>query len=345
MDLHELKRILQDRFTDGLLTIIGSGLSASMGLPTMWALGEYLRKHMPGRVSDEAAAEWAVVESRLASGTDLEGAVKDIEANGSVLPEVVALTAELVAAAESEAIQSVLANERDFALRRLLRHLLLRGRSDVVTTNYDRLIEFAAETSGIGVDTGFTGSCFGNFAPEQTRNAFSAFVGGKKGTIKRIVREHLVVHKPHGSIDWYLLDNKPVRSIIPLRSGRLMITPGTSKYRLGYEAPFDYHRATANRAIDSAAAYLIIGYGFNDDQLETHLRPQLATGKPCLILTKELTPSAQQVVSQHPSVLALTSYEEKDGQSGTQCEWKSNVTRYAHHRLWNLSDFLREVLE
>jgi hypothetical protein len=129
-----------------------------------------------------------------------------------------------------------------------------------------------------------------------------------------------------------------------LDTDRLMITPGTSKYRKGYDTPFDYHRTAANRAIDSAAGFLIIGYGFNDDQLETHLRPQLSLGKPCLILTKALTPNATEVLENNRSVLALTDYENSD-ERGTIYQQADAEYRYPHQRLWNLSDFVRGVLE
>ena len=42
-DLHELKLLLQDHFRDGLVTVVGSGLSCAEGLPGMTELAEHLR--------------------------------------------------------------------------------------------------------------------------------------------------------------------------------------------------------------------------------------------------------------------------------------------------------------
>lgn len=50
--------------------------------------------------------------------------------------------------------------------------------------------------------------------------------------------------------------------------------------RQGYESPFDHHRSRANQEIDRAGRFLVLGYGFNDDHLETHLSPSIKGGKP-----------------------------------------------------------------
>jgi hypothetical protein len=313
VELHELKQRLQHRFTDGLLVIVGSGMSASMGLPTMWALGEHLRREVPKHLTDDCVKAWDEVEARLASGIDIESALSDVRPESGLVRVVVDETARIIIEAEERAIQRTCAGDVDFAFRRLIPHLMVgSGSTTIVTTNYDRLIEFAAEIQDISVDTGFCGGCFGRLNPKRTRDGLSSFVhpSSKKGIpIKRQLRQHIALYKPHGSVDWFLHEGNPVRCVVPLASERLMITPGTSKYRKGYDSPFDYHRSAANRAIDLASGFLVIGYGFNDDQLETHLRPQLAAGKPCLILTKSLTAKAQHVVVDHLSVLALTEYQ------------------------------------
>ncbi len=51
VDLHEVKEQLQQHLTDGLVTIVGSGLSAAEGLPTMSKLEAHLRQSIPQAVT------------------------------------------------------------------------------------------------------------------------------------------------------------------------------------------------------------------------------------------------------------------------------------------------------
>src|SRR5690606_14272540 len=88
-------------------------------------------------------------------------------------------------------------------------------------------------------------------------------------------RDRVKLFKPHGSFDWFLGDSSPIRYCGELALPRHIITPGSNKFRNGYESPFDKHRERANESIDHASRFLIIGYGFNDDHLETHLKPKL----------------------------------------------------------------------
>lgn len=52
MDLHELKLHLQNHLTDGLVLIVGSGLSAALGLPTMERLAGHLLEHPPADLTN-----------------------------------------------------------------------------------------------------------------------------------------------------------------------------------------------------------------------------------------------------------------------------------------------------
>jgi hypothetical protein len=65
-----------------------------------------------------------------------------------------------------------------------------------------------------------------------------------------------------------------------------------NKFRSGYESPFDKHRERANEEIDRASRFLILGYGFNDDHLETHLKPKLRAGRPTLLITLQVSEAA-----------------------------------------------------
>ena len=96
--------------------------------------------------------------------------------------------------------------------------------------------------------------------------------------------------------------------------------------------------------IDNAARFLVLGYGFNDQQLETHLRPQLTKGLPAAILTKGLSNNAEEVIKASPSTIALSEAEE-GGKTGTLLTTPTNQVFYPDIALWDLGTLISEVLQ
>jgi len=54
----DIKKRIQEHFTDGLVTIVGSGLSVDAGLPGMQELGRFLFEVIPKRCEGELANQW-----------------------------------------------------------------------------------------------------------------------------------------------------------------------------------------------------------------------------------------------------------------------------------------------
>lgn len=343
MDLGGIKKNLQNHFTDGLVTIVGSGLSVACGLPSMEELAEELRRKMGGNGVLVNAA-WKPIEEKLSRGVALEEALRDVEIDSPAIPLIVRITANFVASRETEVLSRVYAGEIKLPFSSILPYLSFSSeRIYVVTTNYDRLIEIASEMCGLGIDTLFPGQYYGQYNPALSREALWTGRQTSKGNgIKRHFKKHVVVCKPHGSLDWFQHNGEPVRCTLPIDGDRLMITPGQNKYRMGYEKPFDSHRDEANRAIDNAARFLIIGYGFNDDELETHLKHEIQSGKPCVVLTKELSSNGQNLVRECGSIMSISST--KVGK-GTLIATNNDTLEIPNKQLWDLENFVKEVLE
>jgi len=346
VDIGQIKKRLQEHFTDGLVTIVGSGLSMACGVPGMNELGEHLLEGMQQRFQGEMPKEWESIAERINKGQTLEEALKDINLDNPVVDHIVDITATFIETREREVICKVYSGEINLAFTKLLRYLSFNNdRISIVTTNYDRLIELAAEIAGYGIDTLFPGQYYGKFDPELSKESLWTGKRAQKGKgIKRVYRKHVVVLKPHGSLDWFLHNGQPIRCTLPMQAPRLMITPGQSKYRMGYEKPFDRHRDVANQAIDNAARLLIIGYGFNDDQLETHLKPEIRKGKPCVIITKDLTENGVQLLQECRSILAVCSYD-NDGRRGSRIICEGQDIFLPETEMWDLEQFVTEVLE
>lgn len=345
MTLDEVKQVLQNHFAERMVTIVGSGLSAAVGLPSMSALASSLLNELPGILNLTTLAKWQPVADQLNAGCDLESALRNSE-DDDLNQHIRAIVALHVGRAEKRVIAELYTGSLTLAFSRLLPRLTFaNGRAEIITPNYDRLVEFSAELAGYGVDTTFTGTAYGLYDDRLSKDALSEFVPGRRrgDPPLRKYRRHIVVYKPHGSLDWYLRNQVPTRCSFDLEAPRLLITPGANKYKLGYSSPFDVHREAANRAIDRASRFLVIGYGFNDDQLEQHLRAQLRLGYPALIITRSLSPNATRLLADHHSASALSrdvsgSVEGTLYQNGSQSHFFPSVN------LWDLEVFSKEVL-
>jgi len=340
MGTNELKSHLQGFFTDGLVTVIGLGHSAAHGLPTMQALATGLGERVPTMIDDGQAEEWEKVRAALDEGQHLEDALVSIDHESPLIEVIVEASAEMIGAAETVAIKKLIHDGARFPLAELIPHLAPSDRATVVATNYDRLVEVAVESAGYFLDCGFVGMHRGRADAALSRTSLrSSTVPRKKGFSFRY-QPYVRLAKPHGSLDWYLCDGVPIRSPFALDLPRLMITPGASKFRKGYERPFDHHREIANHAIDAATRFLAIGFGFNDPHLQTHLAERIEAGAPCLILTKELTGSGKELLARGSGVIALESLPP----AGTRLHHGGGIEDMANQELWKLETFIDEVL-
>ncbi len=345
MDIDKLKQRLQSHFTDGLVTIIGAGLSAAEGIPGMVALANHLIGSVPSTLTSAPSLKmWDSVKAELGAGVDLETALLNNPPDEDLESVIVTLTAQLLLEEETKIIQEVIQGKRELHLSRLFKHMRKPNTGiPIITTNYDRLVEVAAESVGLGVDTLFVGHYLGSLDPKQSKYCLCRGVRklGKKAVHLKFT-DHIVLLKPHGSFGWYQHNDNPVASPIPLSEQPLIITPGLNKFRGGYNRPFDTHRERANNEIDKADRFLIIGYGFNDDHLQIHLEQQLRSGKQALILTRSLSDKAKGVVSESSGAIALCLDKAK---SGTRVVTSTDDFVLPSLNLWDVDVFINEVLE
>lgn len=343
MMVHDLKVQLQQHLSDGLVLIIGSGLSCAEGLPGMSALADHLYASIGPNLSAEDTVAWnATVPLIRANG--LEAALLE-KAPSAKLEAAIAMAAgTLISESERAVVTEVFSGARVLRLTRLIPHLIKPTTGlPIITPNYDRLVEIAVEEAGLGVDTMFVGRFAGTLNERESRLSFCRNVTLKKTRVSYHYQPRALVYKPHGSLDWYLKSGKPVQYLGDLPNAtRLIITPGHNKFRNGYESPFDHHRARANDAVDRASRYLIIGYGFNDDHLETHLSPAIRSGKPTLLLTYELSKVAQELAFNHANVIALEHAIEA-GTGGTRVIINKNPFFFPNLKLWDVESFISEV--
>ncbi len=347
MELHNVKARLQEHLSDGLVTIVGSGISCAEGLPGMAELAAHLQATVPAGLVGVDAATWASASALFAT-KGLEGALLAVPPTPTLEMAIATATGQLIAERERAVISEVFSGKRTLRLTRLLAHLVKPPTGlTIVTTNYDRLVEIAAEEANIGADTMFVGRFSGQLNERESQLSFCRNVTVKQRPAVATFhyRPRALICKPHGSLDWYVRAGRPVSYAGDLPDAtRLIITPGHNKFRNGYESPFDHHRAKANDAIDRASRFLVLGYGFNDDHLETHLSPRIKEGKPTLMLAWALSAVARKLAMGYGNVIALE-HAEVAGVTGTNVIVEQKEFFFPGIGIWDVDSFVTEVLE
>lgn len=340
---HNLKKWLQEIFADKLVIIVGSGLSCAEGLPGMRALANRLREQMPKHLYDSDKSTWNTISDCLDS-EGLEGALLKHQANEAIETAIIKITAEYVLSEEQKVIHKCIANNKKLKFSYLLPHISASNPkiAHVITTNYDRLIEFAAEYENWGVDSMMVGRYWGKHNPDLSGKLQVRDIRVKGKYPNLVYRDHIKIFKPHGSLDWFMAGDVPMTSCIGKVEEPLIITPGVGKYKKGYGQPFDAHREKANKAIVSASSILCIGYGFNDDHLQTDLIRQIKGGVKTLLLTRGLSENARNLVKEAPNCKALIFDEDK---AGTMVVNKQEETFIPNVQWWDVEFFVKEVLE
>lgn len=205
---------------------------------------------------------------------------------------------------------------------------------NIVTTNYDRLAEYACDQGRIHHYTGFTHGFFRQLAPP------TEITSARRANIWKV----------HGSLDWF---QSPLEDTVALSNNQgipdnyqpQIVTPGTQKYQKTHLEPFRSIIKNADQAINEASSYLCIGYGFNDEHIQPKLMVKCVRQKtPITIITYTLSESAKNLIldGKAQNYLAIERGE-TDGQSIVYSSLdKSPLT--VEKNIWSLEGYLSLIM-
>ncbi len=297
----------QDYYGKATVIILGSGASAAHGMSGMGALAKHLVAHtdVSGLSAPELEA-WKKFCQVLSDGVDLESALHQVTPSEELTSRIVKATWMLINSEDIGIFQKCLQNNTMFPLGRLLEHMFRSSLKTInmVTTNYDRLVEYACDLGGIHHYTGFTHGFLRQLAaPTEITSARRANIW-----------------KVHGSLDWFqspLGETVALSNIqgIPDNYQPQIVTPGTQKYQKTHLEPFRSIINNADQAINEAGSYLCIGYGFNDEHIQPKLMVKCLRHKtPVTIITYALSVSAKKLIleGQAQNYLAIERGETDD---------------------------------
>ena len=337
--------------------IVGSGHSCAYGLPSMRDIATYLISEMPNILSDvDAIRLWNDLVEPIAE--DLESGLNRLNSVDPGVDELLLGIRQLVTrlfqdrCAKAERLllsEGILSTPESVPLLRLIKKLYTGcspncASIDVITPNYDTLIELFCDAGNLPAHTGFVGYRFRWFNPGSLQNpVHQCRLVSDKGKVKRnfSILKTVRILKPHGSVNWVIRKGQPSEMLAYQNSEEGgVIIPGPFKYRDALvNNLFDEIRMMMNKVLKSTQGVIAIGYGFNDDHLQNVLEDRLASGMPMLILTKGWTPNIERVLKHHEHVVAFQKHGE-----GSTCAWRGNHLRLSTP-VWQLDSFLKEVIE
>ena len=138
--------------------VLGSGASIPFGLPSMSDLAQWLMESNPeGMIGQHENRIWKDFTDALEEENDLESALGKVRMNEELSNHVIKHTWTRVEEADAKVFDRVIRNRKLLPLSRLYRHLFdsTHRTLSVVTTNYDRLAEYAADLENFCHYTGF----------------------------------------------------------------------------------------------------------------------------------------------------------------------------------------------
>lgn len=307
--LEKVATLAQKCYQENPVIILGSGASIPHGLPSMHELQKYLADQVNPEEGHEADA-WEAVENALSSGLHLEQALSDRRLPHSLLKKIVTLTWQCISLKDKEIYYKTLSGNYVFPIGNLFRGLFQGNRLtiDVITPNYDRIVEYACGSVGLIHSTGFS----------------PGYIQNREGTEPiRVCRGNrpartVKIWKVHGSLDWFQRPDSttfagPLFEIPASDIDPLIVTPGIMKHETTHNEPFRSAIQGADGALEKAQSFLCIGYGFRD----THIEPKIVEScrqknVPITVLARTLTEEARAFLSKK-SGSAYLAFEKYDG--------------------------------
>lgn len=274
---------------------------------------------------------------QLLNTNDLESALQQVKLSEFLSDYVIKQTWDLISTADAHAFSAIIGDANHLPLTRLYRHLFNSTNRliSVVTPNYDRLAEYAADRAGYCHHTGFS---YGYLRHRQSGSRLSFRQDNRQART-------VDIWKVHGCLDWFIDHEGQVIALTSARSippgcRPAIVTPGIEKYERTHLEPFRSIIAGADGALACASAYLCVGFGFNDTHIQPKLLERWARGDAFLVvLTRTLSASAKRML------------EGANGQEFLALEAADNGTRMWSRKypagvvledinIWRLPDFL-----
>lgn len=170
---------------------------------------------------------------------------------------------------------------------------------NIITTNYDCILEYVMSYYEISFTDGFSGKDFSIFSDTNFKE-------------KKLVN----LIKVHGSLNWFKIQD----SIRFLSSHSeccepIIICPGKNKYQEASQSPYRDLIQKSDNLIKNASSFLVVGFGFNDEHLTPKIRAKVKAGAPLVLVTREATESCKREMAQAQKYVFLQKCKESENKT------------------------------
>ena len=204
---------------------------------------------------------------------------------------------------------------------------------NIITTNYDEVLEKALGLHNVNFTDGFCRSPFSGFDEKRFQD-------------KNIVN----IIKVHGSLSWFdfggeirFCANYPPD---PTTFEPVIVPPGIDKYRETSKLPYRELIQRADVAIKRTHGFLCVGFGFNDEHITPEIIQKIKEGTPIVLITKKASDAAVNLLSSANNIVIV----EENISGGSKITIKQapggKVETYIiSNDMWQLQCFINEVLK
>lgn len=339
-DLDQIAKLAQEivNASSQPVLVVGSGLSASYGVRGMHGLATHLTAEIKPK-GDETTV-WTEFCNTL-NEVDLEQALQRVNMPDELHARVLQCTRDVIASDDLGVLRNIVNRQVRLSLAKLFTHMFNSTHRiiHVITTNYDRLIEYAADDAGFMHDTGFMPGYL------QVRDAQWASVLKSSPHGPRIVE----VAKVHGSVDWFVDKSRIVRALPNLPDSLdslspLIVTPGTRKYQDAYDEPYRSMIQRADACLKQASGFMCIGYGFNDQHIQPILLERSVQEQiPVIVLARTLTSAARDLIIKQCTGPYLAAERHENSTRIFTRDWPDGHI-IGNCSLWDLDDFVDTLI-
>lgn len=330
--LERLTTAIQKHLNNNPALLIGSGASIPYGLPSMKDLADEIKSKLQIKYRDDG--QWKAFIEKLNETNNLETTLDSVNLKVEIQEDIIWVVSELVVRKDNDALTKFISDNYYPALTDIINKFVQRtGPTNIVTTNYDRLIEYAIDFADGKNNTGFSG------------NYIQKFTQFSSTSIKRIVN----LYKVHGSIDWFRhKENQNILSLQFFDKSKLsdkytplIVTPGNRKYKETHVDPFRTVMSRADEALRNSSSYLCIGYGFNDEHIQPIIIDENRNNKkPIVIVTKEVTTKMSELFLKNKAENCLV-ISEGDSGSGCKVHYSPSESELFSESYWQLDEFYK----
>jgi len=249
--------------------IWGSGATVALGVPSMWALNTAIEKKIKGFNPNGENLEIELGKSEYKSR----------------MPEIKKIIWDAINEADEKVLAKLISDEN--GARDGIKGMVGKFRDahpqvvNIITTNYDCVLEHVMAFYGIPFTDGFEG---------KELSPFDSYLFQDKNMVNLV--------KVHGSLNWFKIESR-VRYLKQktIDAPPVIICPGKNKYQEAYQTPYRELIQKADDFINGASSFLVVGFGFNDEHLTPKIKEKVGSGTPIVLITKEITGSCKSELS------------------------------------------------